>query len=71
MQASDKLSCVHPTAYSPSYLEWLGCIMTREYVRTLRAERPTPTLMRGPCPIVNWQPDGSIASVDTCNLRQY
>ena len=31
MTTLDKTYCIHPTEYSPSYLEWLGCIITREY----------------------------------------
>jgi hypothetical protein len=64
----DKTSCVHPKAYSPSYLEWLGCIDTREYVHTLQISRPASAPTQGPCPTVKWQPDGSIVSVETCNL---
>ncbi len=67
----DKMSCVHPSAYSPSNLEWLGCIVTREYVRTLRAQRPVSAPEQRPCPTVKWQPDGSIASADTCDLIRY
>src|SRR5271169_1164362 len=67
----DKISCIHPTAYSPSYFEWLGCIITRDYVQTMRAARPASAPPPGPCPTVKWLPDGSIASVATCKLLQY
>ena len=32
--ALDKTSCVHPEDWSPSYFEWLGCLDTRDYMRT-------------------------------------
>ncbi len=67
--ASDKASCVHSTDWSPSYFEWLGCIDTRIYVRTMRAEHPNPMSTSVLCPTVNWQPDGSITSVVACQLR--
>lgn len=69
--AEDKISCVHPAAYSPSYLEWLGCIVTREYVRALRAERPVAAPPRGPCPTVEWKSDGTIVGVVSCDLLQF
>lgn len=69
MPTSEKANCVHPTAYSPSYLEWLGCIITREYAQTLPKVRPAAALAPGPCPHVTWKPDGTISSADTCHSR--
>jgi hypothetical protein len=67
--AADKASCIHSTDWSPSYFEWLGCIDTRVYVRTMRAEHPTSMPASGLCPTVNWQPNGSITNVVACQLR--
>lgn len=67
--ALDKTSCVHPTDWSPSYLEWLECIDTRDYVRTMRKEHPTSMSASGLCPRVAWQSDGSITSIVTCQLK--
>jgi hypothetical protein len=66
----DKANCIHPTDWAASYIEWLGCIDTRVYVRTMRVEHPDSTPASGLCPAVKWQSDGSIASVATCNLRR-
>jgi hypothetical protein len=67
--ASDKASCIHSTDWSPSYFEWLGCIDTRVYVRTMRTEHPTSMAASALCPTVNWQLDGSITSMVACKLR--
>jgi hypothetical protein len=67
--ASDKTWCIHSTEWSPSYFEWLGCIDTRVYVRTMRKEHPTTLPASGLCPNVNWQLDGSITSMVACRLR--
>ena len=42
----DKASCVHPAVWSPSYFEWLACLDTRDYVRTMRKDHPTLWLLR-------------------------
>ena len=68
MTTLDKTYCIHPTEYSPSYLEWLGCIMTREYAQTLPKERPDSALAPGACPHVTWNLDGTISSADACHL---
>ena len=34
--ALDRISCVHPAVWSPSYFEWLACLDTRDYVQTMR-----------------------------------
>jgi hypothetical protein len=65
----DKTSCVRSTDWSPSYFEWLGCIDTRVYVRTMRTEHPTSMPASKLCPTVNWQSDGSITNVVACQLR--
>jgi hypothetical protein len=69
ISALDKTSCVHPTDFSPSYLEWLGCIDTRVYVQKMRTEHPASMPTLGRCPAVEWQSNGSIASVAACQLR--
>lgn len=66
--AADKTSCIHPTNYSPSYFEWLGCVDTRVYVLKMRADRPLSLPDSGLCPTVTWQTNGSIANVVACNL---
>ena len=65
----DRTSCIHSTDWSPSYLEWLGCVDTRVYVRTMRTEHPNPMPASGQCPTVNWKSDGSMPSVVACQLR--
>jgi hypothetical protein len=67
--ALDKTACVHPTGWSPSYFEWLGCLETRDYVRTQRKDHPESTAASNLCPKVNWQLDGSITSVVACQRR--
>ena len=67
--ALDKTSCVHPAVWSPSYFEWVACLDTRDYVQTMRKDHPEPMAASKLCPIVNWQLDGSITSVVTCQLR--
>ncbi|MGA7101121.1 MAG: hypothetical protein WB019_12775, partial [Pseudolabrys sp.] len=67
--ALDKTSCVHPTGYSPSYSEWLGCLDTRDLVRTMRKDHPESMATSELCPKVNWQKDGSITSVVACQER--
>jgi hypothetical protein len=67
--ASDKTSCVHPTGWSPSYSEWLGCLDTRDYTRTLRKDHAKSLAASQLCPTVNWQLDGSITSVVACQQR--
>ncbi|MGC1947296.1 MAG: hypothetical protein WA679_07020, partial [Pseudolabrys sp.] len=41
ISALDKTSCVQSAGWSPSYSEWLGCLDTREYVRTMRKLWPS------------------------------
>jgi hypothetical protein len=67
--ASDKIGCIHSTDWSPSYLEWLECIDTKVYVRTMRKDHPTTMSASKLCPRVNWQADGSITNVIACQLR--
>jgi hypothetical protein len=67
--ASDKTSCVHPTGWSPSYSEWLGCLDTRDSTRTLRKDHAESMAASKLCPTVNWQLDGSITSVVACQQR--
>jgi hypothetical protein len=63
--------CVKPGEYRSAYIEWLTCIeMTRDVIK-MRKERPETrvdrTLGRA-CPIVKVGDDGSIYSVDACQL---
>ena len=67
--ASDKALCIHSTQFSPSYFEWLGCLETRDYVRTQRKDHPESMAASKLCPKVNWQSDGSITSVVACQER--
>jgi hypothetical protein len=67
--ALDKAACVRPADWSPSYFEWLGCLETRDYVRTQRKDRPESMAASNLCPKVNWQSDGSITSVVACQQR--
>jgi hypothetical protein len=66
----DKTSCIHSTDWSPSYLEWLGCVDTKVYVRTMRTEHPTSMPTSGLCPTVNWKSDGSITNLVACQLLE-
>jgi len=80
--AAAKEHCVQASGYMPSYIEWLTCFEMELDVRKLRKEdaataqaKATPR-RRGSnsrvgseptrCPTVNFQPDGSIASVINC-----
>jgi hypothetical protein len=67
--ALDKTACVHPARWSPSYSEWLGCLETRDHVRTMRKDHPESMAASNLCPKVNWQLDGSITSVVACQQR--
>jgi hypothetical protein len=66
---SDKTGCIRPADWSASYSEWLGCVDTRVYVRTMREKNPTSMPASKLCPTVNWQSDGSITNVVACHLR--
>jgi hypothetical protein len=63
---SDKARCIHPREFLPSYVEWLTCLeMTRD-VREMRKGKPAATRSgASECPIVRFQEDGTITSVDT------
>ena len=67
--ALDKTACVHRAGWSPSYSEWLGCLETRDYVRTQRKDHPESMAASKLCPKVNWQSDGSFTSVVACQQR--
>lgn len=69
ISALDKTSCVHPVGWSPSYSEWLGCLDTRDYTRTMRKDHTESMAASKLCPTVNWQLDGSITSVVACQQR--
>jgi len=67
--AADKRSCIHSTDWSPSYFEWLGCIDTKVYVRTMRENNPFSMSSSKLCPTVTWQTNGSVSNVVACQLR--
>lgn len=69
ISALDKTSCVQSAGWSPSYSEWLGCLDTREYVRTMRKDHPEAMAVSKLCPTVSWRLDGSITSVAACPVR--
>jgi hypothetical protein len=77
--AAARTHCVQPNVYMPSYIEWLTCFEMEVDVRKLRTDdakaaqaRAAPQRGRSPasrtrpCPIVEFQADGSILSVDNC-----
>jgi hypothetical protein len=78
--AAAKAHCVQPAVYMPSYIEWLTCFEMELDVAKLRADdakaaraEATPPGRRSPnsrtarpCPIVQFQADGSIISVINC-----
>jgi hypothetical protein len=64
--ASIKAQCGQPNAYSPSYVEWLTCGEMERDVRALRKEQPRSVRADRGCPNLQYDEDGSIASVDAC-----
>lgn len=40
--SGDRAICVQPTAYMPSYVEWLTCLEMERDLRRMRAERNEP-----------------------------
>jgi hypothetical protein len=83
--AQSKEHCIQPSGYMPSYIEWLTCFEMELDVRRLRKEDATSAQAKAtpqgrgspggtearPCPIVYFQPDGSIASVINCRMEGY
>jgi hypothetical protein len=74
-----KSHCVQTHVYMPSYIEWLTCFEMDTDVRRMRSDdaraaqaRAAPQRGRSPakrtrpCPIVEFNADGSILSVDNC-----
>ncbi len=64
--ASDKARCIQPKEYLPSYVEWLTCIGMARDVKAMRKGQPGPTSTADKCPVVRFQEDGTIVSVDAC-----
>jgi hypothetical protein len=64
--ASVKAQCAQPSAYSPSYVEWVTCGEMERDVRKLRQEQPVSARTDNLCPIVLFEQDGSITSVNAC-----
>jgi hypothetical protein len=63
--------CIVPTQFSPSYIEWQACVEVDRDVRQIRRE--SKAAIAGPknCPIIEFQPDGSVTSVVACALEKY
>jgi hypothetical protein len=75
-----KATCVKPTEYLPSYVEWQSCLeMTRDVLKMRKGAAETVGQSTdgksargrtGPktkeCPVVNIGADGNIISVDAC-----
>jgi hypothetical protein len=66
-----KRLCVQPTAYLPSYVEWLTCIeLTRDVINLRKAASQAagkggkPATSRE-CPVVTIGDDGNVVSVET------
>jgi hypothetical protein len=56
--ASDRVGCVQPNVYLPSYIEWLTCMEMNKAVREARAASHTPTPNSNApvtLPRVNWR----------------
>ena len=77
--ADARSHCVQTNVYMPSYIEWLTCFEMEIDVRKMRADDAkaaqakaapqrgrSPAARTRPCPIVEFQSDGSILSVDNC-----
>jgi hypothetical protein len=85
--ATAKAHCIQPSGYMPSYIEWLTCFEMELDVARLRKEDATTAQAsatpqrRGAgsqkgaearrCPVVQFLPDGSIASVINCRMPGY
>jgi hypothetical protein len=69
--AANKSQCVVPTAFSPSYVEWLACIELFRDVDKTRKEAPTAIASGDDCPVLQYRSDGSIVSVLACPLQRY
>ena len=68
MPTSYKTRCIDPTAYSPSYIEWIACLELFIEVKKQRAGQIQQSNFRSGtrCPIVDYGDDGSIKSVNAC-----
>ena len=77
--ADAKSHCVQTNVYMPSYIEWLTCFEMDSDVRRMRKDDAkaaqaraapqrgrSPAARTRPCPIVEFNADGSILSVDNC-----
>jgi hypothetical protein len=64
--ASDKARCIQPKEYLPSYVEWLTCLGMARDVKAMRHGQPGPATTTDKCPVVRFQEDGTIISVDAC-----
>ena len=56
--ASDRVGCIQPNVYLPTYVEWLTCIEMNKAVREARKSSGTPTVSPNApvtLPRVNWQ----------------
>jgi len=74
--AASKDHCIQASGYMPSYIEWLTCFEMELDVARLRKDdagtaQANATPQARQCPIVHFQPDGSIASVINCRMVGY
>jgi hypothetical protein len=68
--SSYKRSCIDPSVYSPSYIEWISCLELYIDVKKMRTgqikQSGFPSSRR--CPIVDYGDDGSIKTIKACPL---
>jgi hypothetical protein len=64
--AVDRVRCIQPKEYMPSYVEWLTCLEMDRDVKAMRKEKPGPTSSADKCPVVRYLEDGTIVSVKAC-----
>ena len=68
MPSAYKATCVRPTDYSPSYVEWIACVelwIDLRKTRSLTTQKSDSKL----CPIMRYENDGSVVSVNACALK--
>jgi hypothetical protein len=68
MPTSYKTRCIDPTAWSPSYIEWIACLELYIEVKKQRAGQIQQSNFHSTprCPILDYGIDGSIKSVNAC-----
>jgi hypothetical protein len=63
--ASDRDRCIQTKEYLPGYVEWLTCLEMERDVKVMRKDQPGPQSTGDRCPVVRYQEDGTILSVNT------